>query len=126
MHWRTLRITILVFQALWLNVIVPGHRRGQVALPGETCAACEKPVSVAECCDMERGSKHQDAPAPKGDPAQHCAICFFTARVTPPDVIDLTPPPLRFAYRAPVLAAEIRTSITDVPTYDGRAPPVSC
>ena len=123
MPHRALRLAFVLFQALWLNVIVPGHRRGQVALPGEACAACEKAVSVA-CCEMEHG-RRQDAPAPSGDPARHCAICFFAARVTPPDVIDLTPPPLRFAHQVPVPSAEIRTSIARVPPYDGRGPPVS-
>ena len=127
MRWRTLRIAFLLFQALWLNVIVPGHQRGVVALPGESCASCEQSDgSDSKCCEMEQAGKRQDTPAPKGDPALHCAICYFAARVTPPEYIDLTPPPLRFAHQAPIPVAEIRTSIAVVPTYDGRAPPVSC
>jgi hypothetical protein len=124
MRWRTLRVAILVFQALWLNVIVPGHRRGAVALPGEACAACEAPAPVTKCCEMEHG-RRQDAPVPRGDPARHCAICFFAARVTPPDVIDLTPPPLRFAHQVALPSAEIRTSMAVAAPYDGRGPPVS-
>jgi len=124
MRWRTLRIALLLFQALWLNVIVPGHQRGVVALPGERCAACERPErSTSECCDMKEGGKREDVP-PKGDPALHCAICYFAARVTPPDYVDLTPPPLRFSHQVPVPTAEIRTSIELVPTYEGRGPPV--
>jgi hypothetical protein len=129
MRWRTLRIIFLLFQALWLNVIVPGHQRGVVALPGESCAACERSEkSPSECCDMTVGGKREDAgpkgeSAPKGDPALHCAICFFAARVTPPDYVDLTPPPLKYSHQIPVPRAEIRTSIALVPTYDGRGPP---
>jgi hypothetical protein len=124
MRWRTLKITFLLFQALWLNVIVPGHRRGQIALPGESCAACEEAEeSSADCCPMEDQSRRPDSPRPKGDPAKHCLICYFAARVTPPLVIDLTPPPLRFAHLIPVPAAETRTSIIASATYDGRAPP---
>ena len=132
MRWRTLRVAFLVFQALWLNVIVPGHRRGEVGLPGEACAACEQnQASVSRCCEMERGPKRRETPAtpappaPKGDPAQHCAICYFAARVTTPDYVDLTPPPLRFAHEAAVPSPEIRTSIALLPTYDGRGPPVN-
>jgi len=106
---------------------VPGHTRGQVGLPGESCDACERQVAAeAVCCGMETGGKPKETPASKGDPAQHCAICFFAARVTAPESIDLTPPALRFAYLAPVAVAEIRTSVAVVPTYDGRGPPVSC
>ena len=126
MRWRTLRITLLLFQALWLNVIVPGHTRGQVALPGESCDTCERRVAVDTCCEMEPGGKPREAPASKGDPALHCSICFFAARVTAPEYVDLTPPALRFAHLAPVPTADIRTSVAVVPTYDGRGPPVSC
>lgn len=124
MRWRTPKIAFLLFQALWLNVIVPGHQRGVVALPGESCATCEQAqASSDDCCPMEAKSKPQKAPAPKGDPALHCAICYFAARVTPPETIDLTPPPLRFAHVAPVPEADICTSVATTLTYEGRAPP---
>jgi hypothetical protein len=126
MRWRTLRVTFLLFQALWLNVIVPGHRRGEVALPGEACAACQSAqASSDDCCPAGAEQRRQDSHPPKGDPARHCSICYFAARVTPPPVIDLTPPPIRFAHAAPVPVTDIRKSIAAVMTYDGRAPPKS-
>lgn len=120
MHSRAFRVALLVFEALWLTVIVPGHQRGIVRLPGENCPACEAQTAAPDCCQK------QPAPVghkPAGDPAQHCAICYFAARLCTPPVIDLSPPPLRLVASLPVPAAHARESFPILPTYDGRAPP---
>lgn len=124
MHSRAFRVALLVFEALWLNVIVPGHQRGIVRLPGESCPACEADTRVRECCHTQ--TTKESVPAkhnPAGDPAQHCAICYFAARLCTPPVIDLSPPPLRLAEQLPFPAAHIRESSQVFPTYYGRAPP---
>lgn len=124
MRCRALRLVLVVFEALWLNVIVPGHQRGAVALPGEPCATCEQQVATGEpCCDNQPVGKHPDKP--RKDPAQHCAICYFAARLSTPVVIDLTPPPLRLLEVRPPAAGEAHTRLTPVLTYDGRGPPVA-
>ena len=125
MRWRTLRVLVLVFQALWLNVIVPGHRRGVVALPGESCAACERgKVAEGECCEMDGGKQRQEAP--KGDPALHCAVCYFAARVTPAEFVDLSLPPLGYLHEVEGVGVESRVGVGVVWTYDGRGPPGDC
>jgi hypothetical protein len=117
---RGFRILLLVFEALWLNVIVPGHHRGAVPLPGEECAACQ--TQVADCCPEHSG--HRAPPAkPRGDPAQHCAICYFSARLCPPPAIDFSPPPLRLIAQLPFPAPHIRDAAPFIPSYYGRAPP---
>ena len=124
MHSRAFRFALLLFEALWLNVIVPGHQRGAVPLPGESCAACQVQVADRECCSHH--SQQKTTPAKekgRGDPAQHCAICYFAARICPPPVIDLTPPPLRLVEQLPVPTAHTRKSFEVLPTYYGRAPP---
>jgi hypothetical protein len=119
---RALRLAFVLFQALWLNVIVPGHQRGAVALPGEPCRACEPQATTAgPCCDDAPARRNPDQP--HRDPARHCAICYFAARVLPPVVVDLTPPPLRLLEVRPVPAPPIRILIPFHPTYDGRGPP---
>jgi len=125
MRGRTFRIALLVFQALWLNVIMPGHRRGIVALPGEAChAQTAGAVEATHCCSSSGTDKRPDAPTKNsGDPALHCSLCYFAARVTPPPVVDLTPPPLRLLDQTDPPAAEHRISIATLSTYDGRAPP---
>ena len=119
---RCFRILLLLFEALWLNVIVPGHQRGAVPLPGEKCAACE--AQVADCCP-----DHSTDPAPpakekgRGDPAQHCAICYFAARLCVPSVIDLSPPPLRLVEQLPFPAPHTRDAAPFIPSYYERGPP---
>lgn len=127
MHSRALRIAILLFQASWLNVVVPGHTRGCVALPGESCPACGQRAGDAgsSCCDMPDGqpAASHSHPTPRHDPARHCAICYFAARLSLPVVFDFTHPPLGLSG---VVAPEQVWQIVSIPfaaTYDGRAPP---
>src|SRR4051812_47753099 len=91
MRSRGFCIALLVFQAVWLNAIVPGHTRGVVTLPGMSCDAGPTVAAGARCCPAKGSSK---APAAPADRSAHCAVCYFAARITPPPVIDLTPPPL--------------------------------
>ena len=78
---RAALVSLLVFETFWLTVVVPGHTRGAVTLPGyKASAACDEP---AGCCP--RPPKKSDPAAP-ADPsrAAHCAVCFFAARLTVP------------------------------------------
>jgi hypothetical protein len=119
MRWRAFRIALLLFQAVWLNVIVPGHTRGVVSLPGTTCESCRQ--SLLSCCSAEHPDKSH--PAPVRDPASHCAICYFAARLSLPPVIDFTPPRLGIAEildpPAPMSAPSIRVPLL----LRDRAPP---
>lgn len=126
MFGRSFRIALLVVQALWLNVIVPGHRRGVIALPGEHCqdGGCQI-AQLDGCCDMPGPSGKSNQSNDKRDPAQHCLICYFAARVTAPPVVDFTLPPLQLLEQLPPpLPAQV-TSYTTIATYDGRAPPAA-
>src|SRR5580700_6728923 len=93
MRRRGLCVALAIFEAIWLNVIVPGHRRGIVQMPGASsaaicpCCCCEQPSAPSH----PNGSK-QDAPS---GPAGTCAICNFAAHLSVPPVIDFTPPPLK-------------------------------
>jgi len=120
-----LRILILLFEALWLNVIVPGHRRGMVPLPGESCEAMGMAgaSSARACC--EHRSNGQSTPTHQGDPAQHCAICYFAARLTVPPPIDFAPRPTALAERIKPIAPVVAVSFAFPATYDGRGPPMN-
>lgn len=119
---RILRLTVLALQAVWFNVIVPGHRRGVVALPGETCPACH--ADAEACCpDMaDPPPAHPKAP-PAGDPASHCAICHFAAALSVPPAIDFAPPALELLDRIEPAVVERAAAVTFHVPYDGRAPP---
>src|SRR4051794_35307660 len=97
MFRRAALISLLVFQAVWLTVILPGHTRGAVTLPGYKPADSE---SCAGCCPQHSGTSDPATPADPGR-AAHCAICFFAARLSVPVAIDLTPQPLELAFVRP-------------------------
>lgn len=124
---RTLRVAILLLQAVWFNVIVPGHRRGEVALPGEACAACH-PQAVACCPEMADSAPDKPkapasgAPA-SGDPASHCAICHFAAALSTPPAMEFSPPPLTFLESIDLPVVERAAAVLFVAPYDGRGPP---
>src|SRR4051812_44045828 len=87
---RAARLALLIFQAVWLNAIVPGHTRGVVQLPvGESSGQ-----SQTSCCaERGRAGPESRSPAPARQTG-NCAVCFFAANLSPPPMLDLTPPPL--------------------------------
>jgi hypothetical protein len=117
-------MALLVFQALWLNVIVPGHTRGIVTLPGSPCAEgmCDASRWSA-CCPGERD--HSQKQPISRERAARCAICSFAARVTPSPVVDFTHPPLRFLHVMPAARTDRPEVAPGLVTYDGRAPPLA-
>jgi hypothetical protein len=119
---RALRVAILLLQAVWINAIVPGHRRGEVALPGETCAAYQ-PHASSCCAEMAEIPPARHKAPRSGDPASHCAICHFAAALATPPAITLSPPPLTFLESIEPLVVERATAVLFVAPYDGRAPP---
>jgi hypothetical protein len=129
MRSRAFRVAMIVFQAVWLNAILPGHTRGVVTLPGgpDECAACATVVSTAtdRCCLT--GNRH-DLPTDGKVPispgrAGRCAICHFAARLTIPPTIDLRPPALELAAVRPIEASCRCVSLRFAPPYDACGPP---
>jgi len=85
------RLALLVFQAIWLVIILPAHTRGTVTVPGSDNAR-------PSCCQPSTRNGKSSGKAPADDRAARCAICFFAARIAPPAVIDLSPPPHSFLH----------------------------
>ncbi len=125
MRSRALRLALLFFQALWLNVVLPGHQRGALTLPGtDECDSCERVDSRCTHCysqATETQKKHLPTPGEKA----RCALCFFAARLTVPGSIDLSPPPHRFVKCVAVPRPGGFDSAEYFATYLGRAPPVA-
>jgi hypothetical protein len=119
MRSRAFRMALLVFQAIWLNAIVPGHTRGVVTLTGSEQRGTTM-AAGAHCCPAKGSSKNPAAPA-KG--SGNCAVCYFAARITPPPVIDLTLPPLmRTEVRVEVLPASADSAPLAATLFE-RGPP---
>jgi hypothetical protein len=128
-RFRPGHLALLLFQAIWLNVIVPGHVRGMITVPGsQPRPTTPAPASSGGCCagSHSPGSSGGERGEPTKPPqrAVLCAICQFAARLTPPPVVDLTPPQLELLETLPAIDPAVVASIALLPTYDGRAPPV--
>ena len=115
---RPLAVFLLVYQALFLNVLLPGHTRGAITLDGKHTACCC-------CCGGERGPAGKVPAVPSQRDRDHCAICNFAARVTPPEVFDLRLDPLGLLERLPVPAPTAVVSLDRISTYLACGPPLS-
>ncbi len=76
-------VALILFESLWLNVIVPGHTRGIVLVPGA------QPVVLLPCCAARE--EHQKSHDPTPEERGQCAICNFAAHLTVPATIDCRP-----------------------------------
>jgi hypothetical protein len=123
---RALRVSLLVFQALWLNVLLPGHTRGIIATPGDAGAPVTQAVA-SDCCHTDtrlpKDRPGKDAPDKPAKRAAHCAICFFAAHLSTPPVIDLSAPRLGLTGTLAPTTPTVSNAATFVATYLGRAPP---
>jgi hypothetical protein len=113
---RWLCIAVTVLEALWLNVVVPGHQRGCIQIPGAPA------VAACPLCDSAPASNPSKSPAPTNR-ADTCAICFFAAHLSVPPAIDLTLPPLQLVglVQSPGIHNLI-SRLVQIPFY-GRGPP---
>ena len=88
-RWFTLGIAM--FEAFFLNVIVPGHQRGIVQLPGAQLAPV---IQVCPfCCAGDSSSRSHSKDSKDNSPANRpgtCAICAFAAHLSVPPVFDFS------------------------------------
>ena len=111
---RGFTIVLLLVEALFFNVIIPGHARGMIELPGSKGgAAC--------CAAKHKGSG--DVPR-NSERTSHCAVCAFAATmsVAPAPLVAPRPTGLAGVVRLPLLHSILAPEIQL--TYLGRAPPV--
>jgi hypothetical protein len=115
---RAARISLIVFQALFLNVVLPGHTRGIVTMSGAPPPA-PSAVTAAVTTITARN------PRPTRTRAE-CAVCFFAARVTPPPVVDLRLTVLGLLEVRPVPPPAAGIDAPDIILpFHGRAPPAA-
>lgn len=107
-------------------VVVPGHRRGLVSLPGHSAADSGTGFAVTMpycplCVLVDRGGP---GGAPPADAPVNCALCFLKTNLDTPPALDL--PPV-FAERLDYLLFAPRrvAAVTCATQYRlcGRAPP---
>jgi hypothetical protein len=123
MFRRASVLALVIFELVWLNVIIPGHTRGCVTMPCG-CREESSAPAAAQACPLcaaaaEKGSHHSPTPSDR----EHCALCFFAAHLSIPPVLDLSAPRLGFlAYVGPERAKHLIAREVLAP-FDGRGPP---
>lgn len=117
MRKRLALICLLVYQAIFLNIVLPGHTRGAVTMDGKG-GACKA------CCASHHATENPASKNPTEKEKSNCAICHLAARIVAPPSIDLTLPKLGFVE---LTAVQKRITIPSVELHFvrlGRAPPV--
>jgi len=121
---------VLVWFTLWMGVVMPGHTRGVVRLPGmenTQSAAAQCCCDTAGTCDMTdataESATEDDTPA---DPAKCCAVCYLNATLNTPPPVTLYTPYLgqldELAYLSRAAQTPHQRRSPDL--YRGRPPPV--
>lgn len=120
-----MRVTILCWVVAFFVVIVPGHRRGVIELPGHQTDS-DSAVYAGFCplCVMIPVGNSGDPPP--ADAPVNCAICFLKANLdTPPQVVL---PPVFFEQMDYLLNSPVSVTVISVaPQFwiRGRAPPTT-
>jgi hypothetical protein len=126
MRWRPGHLALLVFQTLWLNVVLPGHTRGVVTLAGAACDSCtsrESHVAGSAVKHHCSASRRQPSSEPTQKQKANCAICAFAARITPPPPILTAPAHAGSSLSLDVPGPGVVVSPRLIPTYYGNGPP---
>lgn len=121
---NSLRLIVLIWFSGWLLLVMPGHKRGIVTLPGAEVdqvadvSCCEPKPS---CCDAQA----DDCETPKPiDPAKHCAICFLKSHLTdPPPLVLYTPYLGELDELTYLIESSVLDELASPDRIRGRAPP---
>src|SRR5688500_9564927 len=125
-RWRPGYLFLLFLQAFWLNVVLPGHQRGLIVLPGPDStpsqqAACD--TAPTKCCHEAKPETKPPADSPNPSRKAHCAVCAFAARLTVPPAPLLAPTLLELRPETAPIALHNLFESDLPPVYWGRGPP---
>ncbi len=120
-----LRIAILLWFSAWMIVVMPGHTRGIVQMPGsqtsDKSSCCQPKPS---CCPTPNASCEQSPGQRPTDPAKNCAICFLKVRLTDPPPLTIYTPYLgELDELAFVIESSIADDLAAPKLLRGRGPP---
>src|SRR5260370_12650942 len=117
MSHRLFRVVLLLFAAAWFGVVVPGHRRGQILLPGaKSCCAAAMPLRGAAPSGPTR------EPLPN---RAACAICHFMAMLDLPVSIQQDAPVLGFSHISDCIFLDQVPALVSPPPVFPRGPPIA-
>ncbi len=133
MNSNTCHKFAVIWLALWFGVIVPGHKRGLVLLPGgtpppvtqnqntEPCPLAQMMAASGTCCP----SSSPRTPSSPSAPVSHCAVCYLTGVLDVPPPPDFAPRPLELLQILPRPKPITVASASTTHIYLGRAPPTA-
>ena len=107
---RFARAILALYVLVWFTVVVPGHTRGILTMPGEPQA---QSGAAACCASTSTDSNKNKKPTP--DQQRRCAVCFVAANYTVPVVFTFDPEPAECVAVAN-LAALAQVFSIDFPT----------
>ena len=113
---RWLRWAVLCFAALWFNVVVPVHTRGQIKLPGAAPGHAHACCATSAAHDTNGHRPH--CPDPGSDSRGPCAVCFFMAALD-------TPPPVTVIVHRGEYVEDARIVVPTLPHLPRTALPLS-
>ncbi len=132
MRSTTLYKLTIIWLALWFGVIVPGHTRGVVRVPGAEPPPQPSANEVCPLAQMFSGTSRCGCPkpsrAPGGSPltpAGSCAICQIIAVLNAPDPVDVGPPSPQLLDVLPWPAPRVAQRPEFEHIYFGRGPPAA-
>jgi hypothetical protein len=122
---KSVSVFLLVFQSIFLNIIVPGHTRGVITLSGKSSVNSMADLGCPQCCCCECKTP-QGTPdkIPSDKDRSECAICHFAAALSLPPVRIQSLPLLCRAERAEQPARTSPPSVRPLIVHHDRAPPV--
>jgi len=120
---RSFCIALLAFQFLFLNVVIPGHRRGVIPLSGAASVSGMADLGCSLC--GQPSAPPAPGKASKSGSPQSCAICTIAAHLMLPPAFQVLLAALGLLMCPGVLTPARVETLRFIPTYFGRAPPAS-
>ena len=112
---------LLVFQAFFLNVILPAHTRGAFTLDGKH--STDGPSGCC-CCGGAAAQPGHGPFTPSQRDKDNCALCQFMAGLSSAPVVTLTLPELGLLTLLPVPPPAVHVARDLQPTYFACGPPL--
>jgi hypothetical protein len=120
MRRRAIHWLVLGFAALWFNVVLPVHKRGQITLgaaPGGASHAC--------CKTTPSHPPNGRCPVPGQRPSGPCAVCFFMAGLCTPPPVTVVERRLEYAGQSRTVAPPALHAARFPLALNSRAPPLA-
>jgi len=124
MRSRSLRILLLAVFSLWFGVIVPGHERGAICVPGadtDSSKSCHAEKTCGSCHETPADSQ---TPADDPNPSSHCAICHLIGVLDAPTTIHFVIPEAELLACLPLPSCDGIAAVALLSTHRDRGPPI--